>query len=198
MVQDLVRPGAADARDQPLVTEEGVQPARVGAEDLAELARAQAIRLRPDVRQLLLDRLRRVEPDLGALLRAGLGEDERAAVIEGQAEGRRLRLLVAVTQEAKPPRAHEVDMQDELAVLGRQEDVLRAPLGTGEAAAFERGERRVVGLEGGDVRRARLGDREGAHRLVERAAERFDLRELRHLRPPGTRTRSDLRTPRRP
>ena len=121
-----------------------MQAARVGGEDLRELLRAEAVRLRAEVRELLLDRLGGVETHLGALLRAGLGEDERAPVFEGKPESRRLRLLVAVAQVAEPARAHQVDMEDELPVVGREEDVLRPPLGSREPAPFERRERRVV------------------------------------------------------
>ncbi len=45
-------------------------------EDLAQALRAEAERLRAEVRELRLGRLGREQPDAGALLRAGLGEHE--------------------------------------------------------------------------------------------------------------------------
>ena len=76
---------------------------------------------------------------------------------------------------AQPPRAHQVDEQDELAVLGREAEPLAAPLGPGEAPAFERAQRRVDRLQRRDVSRAGLLDREGADRVVQAAAPRLDL-----------------------
>ena len=74
-VEDLVRMRAADPGERPLIAKERVQPAVVAGEDLTELVRAEPERLRPDVRQLGLGLLRRLEPDPGALLRAALGQD---------------------------------------------------------------------------------------------------------------------------
>src|SRR5919206_339955 len=44
--EDLVRRGAADPRERPLAAEERVQAARLAAQDLAELLRAEPERLR--------------------------------------------------------------------------------------------------------------------------------------------------------
>ena len=138
VVEDLVRPGPADPGDEALVAEERVEAARVGSEDLRELLVRQAVRLRPEVGELLLDRRGGVEADLGAFLRSGFGEDERAPVLELEPERWRLGLLVAVAQVAEPACAHQVDVEDELPVLGREEEVLRPALGAREPVSFER------------------------------------------------------------
>jgi hypothetical protein len=57
-VEDLVRPRAADPRDQPLVAEQRVEPPRVGVADLLEPRRVELVGLRPEVRQLGLERVR--------------------------------------------------------------------------------------------------------------------------------------------
>src|SRR5262249_6033441 len=64
-VQDLVRPGAADAGQRPLVAEKRVQPARVGAEDLAEAIGPDAEGLRTEMGDLLLRLVRSQKPDTG-------------------------------------------------------------------------------------------------------------------------------------
>ena len=64
----------------------------------------------------------------------GLGEDELAAVREAEPEHRRLRALGARGEVAEPPGAHQVHAQDELAVLGREEQVLAAPLASPRSA----------------------------------------------------------------
>ena len=55
----------------------------------------------------------------------------------------------------EPPGAHQMHHQDELAVGGRQQEPLGAPLDAAEALPVERGDRRVERLQRGDVRRAR-------------------------------------------
>jgi hypothetical protein len=62
-----------------------------------------------------------------------------------------------------------MDVQHELAVVRGKHQVLRAPFGAGEAPSVERGERRVVRLQRGDVSRAGLRDRKGSDRPVELA-----------------------------
>jgi L-asparaginase II len=71
-------------------------------------------------------------------------------------------------------------VKDELTVLGREEQVLAAALGTLEAPPLEIGERWVEGLERGNVRGAGALDGMGAHRIVERTSKSFDFRKLRH------------------
>ena len=105
VVQDLVRPGAPDARDHALVAEQRVQPARLRRADLPERVSAEAERLRAEVRELRLGGLRRQQPHAGALLRPRLGQDESRAAFERELEGRDLRPLLAGTQVAEPPRA---------------------------------------------------------------------------------------------
>ena len=107
-----------------------MQPARVARENLRQARSAQPERLRPEVRQLRLRRLGCEQPDSGALLRAGLRQDQRAAALEPQPERRRLRPVLAGAQVAQAARAHQVHHEHELAVVGREEQALRAPLGT--------------------------------------------------------------------
>ena len=57
-VEDLVRPRAADARDQALVAKQRVQPPRLAVDDLAQPLRPEPERLRAEVRELGLGRLR--------------------------------------------------------------------------------------------------------------------------------------------
>jgi hypothetical protein len=123
------------------------------------------------VAQLEVDRLRPIDADARAFLGPALREDEHAAVLEGELEGRRLRQLLAVPQIAEAARAHEVDVQHELVVVRREQDVLPAPLGAREAPALQRLERRVERLERRHVRRARPFDRRNPHRAVERAPQ---------------------------
>jgi len=68
-----------------------------------------------------------------------------------------------------------VDEQDELAVLGREEQPLGPPLGARQRPPVERGKRRVECLQRRHVRRARVLDGKRAHRVVEGAPKRFYL-----------------------
>jgi hypothetical protein len=81
----------------------------------------------------------------------------------------------------EPARGHEVDEEDELAVVGREQEALAAPLGAAEATALERVERRVERLQRGDVRRPCSRDGEGRHRVVKLAPPRLHLRQLGHV-----------------
>ena len=92
-VQDLVRPGAADAGERPLVAQERMQPARLAAGDLGELGGGDPIRFRAEVRDLGFEVVRPVEADPCPLLRAALGQDQLAAVLEAEPERGRLRAL---------------------------------------------------------------------------------------------------------
>ena len=146
-VEDLVRPGTADAGKRALVAEERVQAPGFAARDLAELVRGDLGGLRAEVGQLRVELVRSVHADTGALLRASLREDQLAAVLEAQPERRRLRPLRARLQEADAPGAHQVDMEDELAVVGGEEEVLAPPAGSCEAPALQSRERRVERLQ---------------------------------------------------
>jgi hypothetical protein len=75
-----------------------------------------------------------------------------------------------------------VDQEDELVVVGREQEALRAALDAAEALAFERLQRRVERLQRGDVRGTCLLDRRPLHVRVELAAPRLDLGELRQRR----------------
>ena len=118
----------------------------------------------------------------GALLRAGLGEDELRAALELEPERRRLRAFLAGAQVLRRPGGHQVDEQNELAVVGGKQKPLRAPPRPGAGAPRAR-QRRVERLQRRDVRGAGPRDRERAHRLVELAAPGLHLRQLRQLRP---------------
>jgi hypothetical protein len=133
------------------------------------------------VGELGLDRLRLVDADARALLRPGLGQDERPAALERQPEGRCLGPLAARLDEAQPTRAHEVHVQDELAVVGREEEVLAAAARARQPPALEGRERRLDRLQRRDVGRPGSLDRSGCDRLVECATPRFDLWQLRNL-----------------
>jgi hypothetical protein len=71
-----------------------------------------------------------------------------------------------------------VDVEDELAVVGREEEVLATTPSACETPTVERRERRVERLQRGDVGRTGLGDRGAADRLVERQPSRLDLGKL--------------------
>ena len=132
------------------------------------------------VGELGLDRLGVVEPHAGPFLRASLGEDESAAVRQEQLEGGLLRLLAVCLEECEPPGGHEVDVQHELAVLGREEEVLATAACSCELSAVESGERGLEGLQGGNVRRSGLLHRRRAHARVEHPPVRLHLGQLRH------------------
>ena len=166
---------APDPGDRPLVAEERVELPPLALEDLGERGRVDVERVRPEVREVGLDLLGRGEPDARALLPPALGEQELAASAEAKPEHRRLRPLRPGLEVADAACAHQVDAEDELAVLGREEEVLRAPLGALEAAALERRERRVDRLQRRDVSRPRALDRLGGHERVELAHPGLDL-----------------------
>src|SRR5579884_913680 len=178
--EDLVRPGAADAGDQPLVAQQRVQPPRIGGEDARDVLVRHRVGLGAEVRQLVADLVRPQQPDARALLRPGLGQLQLAPVREPHAEHRRLRALTAGGHVPQPACAHQMDHHDELAVVRRQEEALRAPLDTAEALAVERRERRLDRLQRRDVRRPRALDRELPDEWVQLAAPRLHLRQLGH------------------
>jgi len=97
-VEDLVRPRAPDPGNRALVTEQGVETARVVAHDRAERLRVEREPVWAEVGKLLLGLLGRQEPDARALLRPGLGEDELGAVLEPEPERRALRARLADDQ----------------------------------------------------------------------------------------------------
>ena len=70
VMQDLVRPRAADAGDHALVAEHRVQSPRLLRADRLERLRAEPERFGPEVRELRLGGLRRQEPHACPLLRA--------------------------------------------------------------------------------------------------------------------------------
>ncbi len=182
LVEDLVRPRAADAGDRALVAQQRVQAPPFAAEDRRQLGGVDAGRLRAEVRELAFGRVRREKPHAGALPPRVLGEDELRAAGELEGERRDLRPLVAGAQRLQPARRHQVDEEHELAVVGGEEEALAAPLDAAEAPAFERGERRVERLQRRDVRRAGLRDREGRHRVTELAPPGLHLRVFGHPR----------------
>src|SRR4029077_2009605 len=100
VMEDLVRPGPADACDRPLVAQKRMEPTRFRGEDLAERLGAETKRLRPEMGQLRLGRFRREQPDAGPLLRAGFREHELGAALEAEAKGRCLRTFFADVEVA--------------------------------------------------------------------------------------------------
>src|SRR4051794_35751562 len=125
------------------------------------------------MRNLFSRRLRGEEPHPSALLLGVLREDELRAALELERERRRLRRLVPGLQELQAARGHEVDHEDQLAVVGREEKPLTAPLRSAEAPALELFEWRVERLQRRDVRRPRLRDREGGDGIIELAPPRL-------------------------
>jgi len=136
------------------------------------------VRFRAEVCELCLERIRPQQPDAGAALGSRLGQQEAPAVREREREHRRLRTLLVRVQVAQAPRAHQVHHQHELAVVGREEEALRASARTFESLTLEHGQRRVEGLERGDVRRAGLRDRVALDVRLELASPGLDLGEF--------------------
>ncbi len=91
------------------------------------------------------------------------------------------RAFLAGCEVLEPPGGHEVDEEHELAVVGGEEEPLRAPLGAADSPSLERGRRRVERLERRDVRGAGPRDRGRRDRPVELAAPRLHLRQLWHV-----------------
>src|SRR5438093_2359748 len=141
-VEDLVRPGAADTGDQALIAEQCVQPPRLAAEDLAELRRVEAKRLRAEVAKLLLDLLRSQQPDPRPFLLRVLGQHELRAAGELERERGRLRPRLPGLERLQSPRRHQVHEQDERTVIGREEKPLPASLGAAQPPALELLQRR--------------------------------------------------------
>src|SRR5207302_6560081 len=112
-----------------------------------ERRRSDAERVGPEVPDLRLRSLGREQPDAGALSPRVLGEHEPRAAGELERERRCLRALLAGLQELQPAGGHQVDDEDELAVLGREEQALAAALRATEATSLQCGERRVEGLQ---------------------------------------------------
>ena len=162
-VEDLVRPRAADAGDQPLVAQQRVQSPRVRGEDRARATRRRARRPR--------GRGARAPP------RARPGRSSQtparrfapASVSTSSPPSSKRSRNIGVfgpfspgVEVAQPAGAHQVHHQHELAVVGREEEPLRPPPRALEAFALERRERRVERLQRRDVRRARpcaIGER---------------------------------------
>ena len=166
----------ADARERPLVAQEGMELAALAREDLREALRTEAERVRAEMRELGLEALRREEPDARALLLAGLGEHELAAVREREPEHRRLRCLRPGCVVAQPAGAHQVDAENELTVRRREEEVLAAAACARERSSLELPQRRVEGLHRRDVRRAGALDRRSRDERVELAHPRLHFR----------------------
>ena len=167
---------AADARDRTLVAQQRVELAPLAAEDAAERFRPEAERVRAEVSELRLERRGREQPDSGAPLLAGFGQHELAAVLEGEAEHGRLRRLRPGRVVPEPARAHQVHPEHELAVLGREEQVLPTPAGTSQPSAVEGRQGRIERLHGGDVGRAGACDGCPRDERVELAHPRLHFR----------------------
>src|SRR5687768_15245921 len=114
-----------------------MKPPALAPRYLRELVRLDRLRLGPEVRQLGLDLLGTEDANLRTLLRAALGEDQLAAVLQPQPERRCLWPLRTGLEEADAARAHQVDVKDELAVVGGEEEVLAAAARAREAPGLE-------------------------------------------------------------
>src|SRR5215211_1074466 len=180
-VEDLVRPRAPDPGEQALVAQKRVQAARVAGEDRAQPLRPEPERIGPQVLDLRLGSLRRQEPRPGPFLRPALGHHESPAALEFHLERRRLRPLLARREVLDPPRAHHVEQQDELPVVGREEQPLPAPHRAREPPSLEHAQGRVEGLQRRDVRRPCANDRERRNWVVERPPERLNLWKFGHV-----------------
>src|SRR4029077_18597804 len=112
-----------------------VEPPRLAADDLAEPLMPDPARLRAEVRELGLGRLRREQPDACPLLPRVLGEDELRAIPELEGERRCLGAFLAGPEGLEPPCGHQVDEDQELAVVGGEEKALAAPLHAAEVPA---------------------------------------------------------------
>ena len=95
---------APDAGERALVAQEWVELPPLAPKDLREPGGVEVERVGPEVAEVLVELLGRHEPDACALLLAGLGQHELAAVREAQPEHRRLRPLRARSEVAKPAR----------------------------------------------------------------------------------------------
>ena len=114
-------------------------------------------RVRPEVRELRLERVGREQPDAGALLLARLGEDELAAVREAEPERRRLRALRRRARgSAAGPRSSGGRAGRARRRRWGRAGSCRAARAPAKPASLELRQRRVERLQRGDVRRARL------------------------------------------
>ena len=177
-MQDLVCPGAPDSRQHALVAQEAVQAPPLSLADAGQRGRLKPERVRPEMGKLLLGQLRCEQPDAGPLALAGLGQDQPGSTGEAELEGLRRRAALAGREQAQTPGAHQVHHQHQLSVVGGKEQALTASPGTGQAAALERLKRRLGRFQRRQMGRAGMLDRRGGDQLVERAAKRFDLRQL--------------------
>ena len=127
-VEDLVRPRAADARDQPLVAEQRVQPPRVGGEDPRRATPRRAGRPRGRGARAPASSAsgrssqtpaRRLAPASVSTSSPPSSKRSRNIGVFGPfAPGREV---------LQPAGAHQVHHQHELAVVGREEEPLRPP-----------------------------------------------------------------------
>ena len=152
----------------------------LAVQDLAEPRRVEVEGVGPEMGEVLVELCLRDEPHAGSLLLPRLCENELCPVEEAHAEHRRLRSLRAGREVAQPPGAHEVDAHDEILASDRKQEVLAAPVRALEAAAVERRERGVEGLQRRDVRRAGLLDRRTRYQWIELAHPRLHLGQLGH------------------
>ena len=102
------------------------------------------------------------------------------SVLECEAKRRLLRPRLAEAEPAEASGGHQVDDQDEVAVSGRKQEPLAAPLHAGEALALERAQGRVDRLQRRDVRGACSGDGEGGDGIVQRPSPRLHFGDFWH------------------
>ena len=130
--EHLVRVGAADPRERALVAEQRVELSALRPQERAERRCVEVERVRAEVGELGVERLRGEDPHARAPLLAGLCQVELAAVGERHPKHRLRRPLLARCHVPEAARAHQVHAEHEFAVVGREEQVLAAPLGPRE------------------------------------------------------------------
>ena len=120
------------------------------------------------------------EVQRGALLRAGLGEDERPVLeVEGRERRRVPPTLRGLLLPVQPARDHEVQDQEALA-LEREDDPLADPREPDDAAAFRLLERRRDRAQQERTAQAHRHEALADDPRLERREVRQDVRQLRH------------------
>ena len=178
--QDLVRVGAADADERALVAQQRVQlPAARERGRERRVVERRLERLGAEVREVLRQLGRRQQPHAHRLARHALAHDELALVLEAHREHGARRALLARLDVGQLARRHEVDREHEV-VVGREEQVLAAPLARPSAVAREPRQRRRRRLDHGEVRHRHIAHRRAGDEGVERFGERLELGQLGH------------------
>ena len=153
--EDLVRVGAPDTRERALVAEERMELAalaeRGSARASARRRRARPARGARDPRPAAPGVT--IQTPARFFLPASVRTSSPPSAKRSWNIGR-VGAFLPGRDVPKAPGAHQVDAEHELAVLGREDEVLPAALGGREAAPLERVGPRIERLQRRDVRRA--------------------------------------------